>query len=87
MTGAAGRADGVGAGLLVLLNKLISCSEEACGVLWSAVQPDFVMEVDAGGAARRAHPSDTLAERDRLAGLDPQGVEMGVTRLETATMV
>src|SRR6218665_3359785 len=86
MVGCWGRSGWAGAGALVLLNKLISCSEEAGGVLGPTVQPDLVMKVDAGGASGGSHGADALAETDRLAGLDPQGVQMGVARLETATV-
>ena len=81
------RSGVVGAGDLVLLNNLVSCSEEAGGVLGSAIHPHFRVQVNACGASCRAHGADPLAQRNALAGLDGHGVQMGEAGLETATMV
>lgn len=45
------------------------------------------MMADAGGPTGRAHGADALAEHNRLAGLDRNGVRMGEGRLETAPMI
>jgi hypothetical protein len=81
------RGWGDGAGDLVLLNKLVSGSHEAGGVLGAAVHPHFIVQMHARGASCGSHGADTLAERDPLAGLDSSGVQVGVARLETATMI
>ena len=82
-----GRSGVTGAGDFVLLNNLVSCSEEARGVLGAAIHPHFVVQVNAGGASCRAHGADPLAQRDALPGLDGHGVQMGEAGLETATVV
>ena len=76
-----------GAGDLVLLNKLVSGSHEAGGVLRAAVHPHFVMQMHAGGASCGSHGADALTDADALAGKDSGGVQVGVSRLETATMI
>ena len=81
-----GAAPGV-TGRLVLLNKLVSGSEEAGGILGATVHPHFIVQMNAGGASCGPHGADALAERDLLAGLDGHGVQMGETGLETVAMV
>ena len=76
-----------GAGDLVLLNKLVSGSHEAGGVLRAAVHPHFVVQVHAGGASCGSHGADTLADTNALAGQNRRGVEVGVSRFETATVI
>jgi hypothetical protein len=76
-----------GAGDLVLLNKLVSGSHKAGGVLGAAVHPDFVMQMHAGRASCGSHGADSLTELDPLPSSDSSAVQMGVARLETATMI
>jgi hypothetical protein len=76
-----------GAGDLVLLNKLVSGSHKAGGVLRAAIHPHLVVQVNAGGASGRAHGADALAQRDALASLDGRGVHVGVPRLETTPVI
>ena len=61
-----GRGSGDGTGDLVLLNKLISGSHEAGGILGSAVHPHFVMQMHARGASGGSHGADRLTEFDPL---------------------
>jgi hypothetical protein len=70
-----------------LLNKLVSGSHEAGGVLGAAIHPDFVMQMHAGRSSCGSHGTDRLTELDPLPGLDSGTVQMGVARLETATMI
>ena len=87
-SGGIGAAAGLWADVgLVLLNKLVSGSEKAGGILRAAVHPDLVMQVDACGTAGRPHSADTLAERNALTRPDGHGIQMSETGLETTTMV
>lgn len=52
-------AAGFFSGSLILLLENMTCGLDiVCGVDGGAVQPDFIMQVDAGAAPRAAHISD-----------------------------
>src|SRR3990167_7616380 len=84
--GASTRPAALGPDLACLLNILTS-PQEAVGVLGLAIDPDFVMQVRTGGAARRTHRADARADRHPLADADADRGQVRVASLEAAAVI
>src|SRR5690348_10488254 len=80
--GASAASDFVVTGLVGCLLNITPRPQETLRVLRPAIDPDFVVQMRAGRAARRAHAADPLADADGLADRHRDHGEVGVAGLE-----
>src|ERR1043165_2685369 len=92
MEGARGRLEAAGAIAsgwlsLLLLENMMTRLDEVVRVPDAVVVPDFIMDMRAGAAPRRADPAQTGALADLRADPHAHRREMGIARVNAVAMV